>query len=131
MKVAIAVLIYQNQFLICKRKGKYAGFYEFPGGKIEKNETSLDAIKRELNEELNLNLNNLKYFKSYENVINQRLYQLEVYYTFLDTNKITSNIHDNLIFITVNQLPFFSTFKNVNTVIQDLIKEKIIQKNPK
>lgn len=127
MKVAIAVLIYKNQFLICERKGKYSGFYEFPGGKIEENESSLQAMHRELIEELSLKLNNLKYFKSYENIIDQSLYQLEVYYAFLKNDKICSNVHSNLVFTKISQLPSFNTFKNVNTIIQDMLEEKIIK----
>lgn len=69
MNVAIAVLIYQNQFLICERKNKFEGYFEFPGGKIEKNESGEEAIKRELLEELNLSISQLKYFKSYQNII--------------------------------------------------------------
>lgn len=50
---------------IIKRDGKvlvnqrplgkpYSGYWEFPGGKIETNELSIDALKRELREELNI-----------------------------------------------------------------------------
>jgi ADP-ribose pyrophosphatase YjhB (NUDIX family) len=39
--------------LVSKRlAGKYAGLYQFPGGKLETGETTLDAAKRELFEEV-------------------------------------------------------------------------------
>ena len=35
----------------------FSGFYEFPGGKVKKNEFLLEALKRELMEELSLKIN--------------------------------------------------------------------------
>ncbi len=55
--VAVAVLIKPDgSFLLSSRpKGKpYAGFWEFPGGKIEPGEWVRDALLRELREELNV-----------------------------------------------------------------------------
>jgi mutator protein MutT len=44
----------RQKILIARRlpEGELAGYWEFPGGKIEGNETVLDCIKRELQEEL-------------------------------------------------------------------------------
>jgi 8-oxo-dGTP diphosphatase len=55
-----AVIFYNNQFL-CVQKGanKYdyiAYKYEFPGGKVEEGETNEEAVKREIREELNLEI---------------------------------------------------------------------------
>jgi 8-oxo-dGTP diphosphatase len=55
--VAVAVFIRPDGcFLLSSRPaGKpYAGFWEFPGGKIERGETVFDALRRELIEELNV-----------------------------------------------------------------------------
>ncbi len=55
--VAAALIDADNRVLIQKRpEGKeYAGFWEFPGGKIEPNETPEQALVRELKEELDIN----------------------------------------------------------------------------
>lgn len=48
----------QGEVLIARRKlGKaLAGYWEFPGGKIEEGETPEESLARELKEEMNLNV---------------------------------------------------------------------------
>ena len=58
-EVAVAVFIKPDgSFLLSSRpEGKpYPGYWEFPGGKIEVGETVLQAMKRELMEELNVSI---------------------------------------------------------------------------
>lgn len=59
MKVAIA-LIYnsEQQILIAKRAAHipHGGFWEFPGGKLESEETPETALVREIKEEVGLNI---------------------------------------------------------------------------
>ena len=70
MVVVICILKKREQFLICSRpKGKeFAGWYEFPGGKVERNEYLIESLKRELLEELSIKLNtkNMIFLQSYE-----------------------------------------------------------------
>ena len=69
MKVVAAILIFNNKILAFKRplsENKYISLkYEFPGGKIEENETDIVALKRELKEELGIELINFnKYYET-------------------------------------------------------------------
>ena len=70
MVVVICILKKREKFLICSRPtGKeFAGWYEFPGGKVEKNEYLIESLKRELLEELSIKLNtkNMIFLQSYE-----------------------------------------------------------------
>ena len=54
--VAAVLLLDDGRFLLGQRPaGKvYAGYWEFPGGKIEAGESALAALKRELHEELGI-----------------------------------------------------------------------------
>ena len=54
--VSIALIDSNDQILISKRPDKkhLSGYWEFPGGKVEKNETPQNAIIREVKEELNV-----------------------------------------------------------------------------
>ncbi len=53
--VAVGILMKPNGdvLLACRPEGKpYAGYWEFPGGKVESGESIVDALKREFAEEI-------------------------------------------------------------------------------
>lgn len=57
----VAAVIERNGQLFCTRRGQtkfeYTSFkYEFPGGKVEPGETEVEALKREIREELQMDL---------------------------------------------------------------------------
>ena len=57
VEVAVGILINSEQSILLGQRpeGKpYAGYWEFPGGKIEAGETLLQALQRELQEEINV-----------------------------------------------------------------------------
>ena len=69
--VAVGVLIERNarghegRFLLTSRPaGKpYAGYWEFPGGKLENGETVEQALRRELHEELGITIGQVEPWK--------------------------------------------------------------------
>lgn len=60
MLEVVAGIIYNNdnKFLIAKRnlKKSQGGLWEFPGGKVEENEIYEEALKREIKEEFNADI---------------------------------------------------------------------------
>ncbi len=52
--VVASVIMDGDRFLLCQRPlhKRHGGLWEFPGGKVEPGETHLDAVQRELAEEL-------------------------------------------------------------------------------
>jgi len=65
--VAVGVLIDAHErFLLTSRpEGKvYAGYWEFPGGKLEAGETVEQALRRELHEELGITIGAVKPWKT-------------------------------------------------------------------
>ena len=66
VEVAVGVLMQADgSFLLTSRPaGKpYAGYWEFPGGKLESGESIEEALSRELNEELGLTMGEAKAWK--------------------------------------------------------------------
>ncbi len=70
IRVAVAIIERtvngETQVLFAQRPtGKaYAGFWEFPGGKIESGESVIDALIREIDEELGLHITSAKLWRS-------------------------------------------------------------------
>lgn len=68
LEVCAAILVYQKNILCVKRgegKYEYISFkYEFPGGKIEPGEKPKEALRRELIEEMDLDISidDMKFF---------------------------------------------------------------------
>jgi 8-oxo-dGTP diphosphatase len=57
--VVAAIIKNENTYLIVQRnRDKYLGLkWEFPGGKVEPNESFQEALLREIHEELNIDIN--------------------------------------------------------------------------
>lgn len=57
MRVVAGVIFHQNQVLMALRAhGDWAGYWEFPGGKTEPQESDEETLIREIKEELNLEI---------------------------------------------------------------------------
>jgi 8-oxo-dGTP diphosphatase len=56
VRVLAAVIQREGKYLVCRRplQKRHGGLWEFPGGKIEEGESDEDALKRELQEELDI-----------------------------------------------------------------------------
>lgn len=61
IEVVAAIIIHNNQILCVQRSENKLNYiskkWEFPGGKIEAGETKEETIKREISEELKMNIN--------------------------------------------------------------------------
>lgn len=80
----IGVALIKNelgQILIDKRlpKGNFGGLWEFPGGKLEAGETIQDCIKREIMEELAIEIEVEKHFIGIDYIYKKLKLTLEVY----------------------------------------------------
>jgi len=107
--IEVAAAIIENehgQILIAKRrKGKaQGGLWEFPGGKIENNETVEECLKRELLEELNIHIQPYKSFGVNDHCYGSTHIRLYAYKATFVSGEIKLVDHDEYRWIHVNDL---------------------------
>ena len=67
IKVAAAVIFHGRKVFATQRGyGEFAGYWEFPGGKLEVGETAREALEREIREELDVELDVREWLKTVE-----------------------------------------------------------------
>ena len=80
--VAVAIIINEsNEVLVSLRPDHVhqGGFWEFPGGKLEKNEPAFEALKREISEELDILILQAKPYKVIRHVYSEKTVLLDVW----------------------------------------------------
>ena len=104
--VASGVIVKNNKILIGLRAegDSGAGMWEFPGGKIELNESSEDAIKRELREELDIEATVNQKIMKYSHRFKNTIYEISFFEINKFTGLIKKNVHDDLQWIELASL---------------------------
>lgn len=97
VKVAAAVIKDAEKILIAQRlKGEFKGKWEFPGGKLEENEDSVSALKREIKEEMEADIKIDQYLCTIEHDYDSFHLSMDVYIChFLNQN---IKLHDHMAF---------------------------------
>ena len=108
LEVVAAIIFFENKILVTQRKfSKNSAFsykYEFPGGKVEDNEDKITALRRELMEELNLEITSFKHFASYNYNYDMNKIKLNFFVSNVTELKITLKVHETYKLVTVKQL---------------------------
>ncbi len=80
LEVSVGIIERKGKYFIQKRpsKGLLADFWEFPGGKIEKRELPAQALKREIKEELGVEVEKSKHFMRVRHFYTQYRVKLHV-----------------------------------------------------
>ena len=105
-EVTAAIIIDKNKILIAQRGSneKLAGKWEFPGGKIELGETPQECLKREIKEELEVDIAVGNYLgESIYTYPNGEIKLIAYFATILDGD-IKLSVHDKVEWITISQI---------------------------
>ena len=107
MKEVIAGIIIDNNKILIAQRGlneKLAGKWEFPGGKVELGETQQECLKREIKEELELNIEVGEYLgESIYTYPNAKIKLIAYFATIVDGDMKLS-VHDKIEWITINEI---------------------------
>jgi 8-oxo-dGTP diphosphatase len=118
IKVVCGVIVKNNKYLITQRgDSKNLNKWEFPGGKVEPFENIFDAIKRELKEELIIEVTPIKILLEYD----YKKYNLCFIECALGSNKIILNEHLNFTWISKQDFEFYDFLDGDNIFINSLL----------
>ncbi|MDP4241098.1 MAG: (deoxy)nucleoside triphosphate pyrophosphohydrolase [Bacteroidota bacterium] len=97
LEVVAAVILIDNKIL-CVRRGRdkydYTSYkYEFPGGKVEKGETHEAALRREIREELKMDIRIEKEFLTVNHAYPDFTISLHTYLCTCDSKDLTLTEH--------------------------------------
>ncbi len=103
LDVAIGILRQGNKYLIQKRpsKGLLADLWEFPGGKVERGETPQVALKRELKEELDIDIISSRHLMNVRHFYTQFKVNLQVFHC---QSKSYPQAHPHRKWLPINKL---------------------------
>lgn len=120
IEVVCGVLIQKEKCFIVRRNyGSSKGWYEFPGGKVEAGESKEAALKREWQEELDIEIENIQYLASSKD---QQDYPFHLT-CFTCTSKQTpthSHAHDQWIWTTPDHIYDYPFFESDKALVQAL-----------
>ena len=96
--VTAAIIEHDGRYLLARRapEQNLAGYWEFPGGKVETDETFEDCLARELMEELNLETQVLDHFCDSVYHYDKGSINLVAYRVQILGGQMTLSVHDQV-----------------------------------
>ena len=128
--VSSGLIIQNNKVLIGLRSesDNGGGLWEFPGGKIEIDESSEDAVIRELNEELDIVIHKPKKIMQYLHRFKNLIYDISFFEVVSFKGSIKKIVHDELKWVDVASINNYNFISGDLLIIEGLINEPSLVK---
>ncbi len=128
IKVTAAIIVENGKVLIAKRKppGRMPGMWEFPGGKIEDGETPKQCLKRELHEELEIDVVVGDYFATSLHKYDFYTVELMAYRVKIVAGEIKLNDHAEVAWVEADGLGRYE-FAPADIPFVDMIRRNEIE----
>ncbi|NLX64786.1 MAG: 8-oxo-dGTP diphosphatase MutT [Clostridiaceae bacterium] len=125
IRVTAGVIKDNDKVLITRRAPKedFAGGWEFPGGKIEKNETPQDSLVRELKEELNIDVSVDSFCTEVIHDYGNKKINLIAYYCTIVAGEIQVIVHDTYRWVKINDLLKYDLLPADVPIAEKVIKD--------
>ena len=127
IEVVAAIIKYNNKILCTQRdvsKNEEVSFkWEFPGGKIEVGETNEEALKREIKEELNIEVNIEKYFMEVNYIYPSFKLKMYTYLCNTQTDNIELLVHKDYKWLRNDELNTLDWAPADKPIINKLMEE--------
>lgn len=126
MKIVTAAVIEKNgKILIAKRKsgGHLGNKWEFPGGKLEEDETPEECLRRELYEEFGIESAVYEHICSSNYEYEHISIELQAYRVSHEAGEFVLNSHDEVLWVELYELPKFDFAEADKPIVKRLIME--------
>ena len=122
LEVVCGIIRDDKGYLIARRKSKvHNDIWEFPGGKVEANETQEEAIIRELKEELNLTCKVESYLTSIVDQRSDLCIHVHAYICEKVSGTLQNHAHHEIRFVSLEELYTYA-FEPCDRAIMDALK---------
>ncbi|ODA39241.1 8-oxo-dGTP diphosphatase MutT [Desulfosporosinus sp. BG] len=108
-EVTAAIILKNNKVLIAQRvpSDKLAGKWEFPGGKIELGETPQECLKREIKEELDVDITVLNFFGESIFAYPSGTIKLMAFWCKWISGEFTLKVHSQIVWVDRHELGLY------------------------
>lgn len=121
-QVTAAIILKDNKVLIAQRapEDNLAGKWEFPGGKTELGETPQECLKREIEEELDVDIQVLDFFGESIYTYNSGTIKLMAFWCKWISGDFTLNVHSQIAWVNRQELDLYEFAPADITLVEKL-----------
>ena len=126
IKVAVGIIMKDNKIFLCQRKStaRYALKWEFPGGKLEPNETPEDCLRRELHEELGINAEvGMLFLKQHYTYPDSGTFDVFYYLISGYTGELVNHVFAAFKWVLLSEISAYDILEGNKEVVRKLVEQ--------